>query len=275
MRRSLPAVFTVVFLGLIGSTGCGPKYPKCETDEHCAEKGEVCVNQTCQECRDDTQCVEKYGDDHECIASKCEVKPECRTDGDCASVGDGLVCRSEKCVPECTATEDCAAGMKCEEQKCVPECETDAECVPPETCVDGACTEPMTDTTNISGACVPTASGGGAVVELITIPFDFNEFDIRLDAREALNQNAECLRQASGTVTIVLEGHADERGTQEYNLALGEKRANAVRNYLRNLGIEANIMTTRSMGENRPTCRQASESCHQQNRRVEFIQTRR
>ncbi|MEM6733052.1 MAG: OmpA family protein, partial [Myxococcota bacterium] len=215
---------------------------------------------------------EKYGEDHECVSSKCEVKPECRSDGDCSSVGDGLVCRSQKCVPECTEDADCPTSMKCEDQKCVPECASDADCTPPEQCIDGACSEPLSDSTNVSGSCMPTSSGGGDLVQLITIPFDFNDFSIRLDARESLNQNAECLRQVEGQITIVLEGHADERGTQEYNLALGEKRANAVRSYLRNLGIDANIMTTRSMGENRPTCRQETESCFQQNRRVEFIQ---
>ncbi len=273
MRRSLPAIPFVLLLGLLAATGCKPTYPKCETDEHCAEQGEVCVNGTCQECRDDTQCVEKYDENHECVANKCEVKPECRTDGDCESVGDGLVCRSNKCVPECTEDGDCPTGMKCEDQKCVPECETDAECTPPEQCMEGQCVEPMGSSgVNVSAECRPTTGGGGDLVELITIPFDFNEFDIRVDAREALNQNAECLRQVDGQVTIVLEGHADDRGTQEYNLALGEKRANAVRNYLRNLGIDANVMTTRSMGENRPVCNQDTEDCHQRNRRVEFIQ---
>lgn len=275
MRRSLPAILSVVFLGSVFMTGCKPDYPKCDNDDHCAEKGEVCVNGTCQECNDDTQCVEKYGEDHECVANKCEVKPECRIDSDCDAVGEGLVCRSNKCVPECTASEDCPNGMKCEDQKCVPECASDADCTPPEQCLDGACTEPMDSTTNVSGACIPTSGAGGDVVELVTIKFDFNDFAIRSDARDLLDQNAECLRQAAGQITVVLEGHADERGTQEYNLALGEKRANAVRKYLRNLGIDADIMTSRSMGENQPTCQQASESCYQDNRRVEFVQQRR
>ena len=272
MRPNLPTILSVTLLGLVAETGCKPTYPKCETDEHSAEKGEVCVTGSCQECREDTQCVEKYDETHECEASKCEVKPACRTDGDCASVGEGLVCRSNKCVPECTETTDCPTGMKCEDQKCIPECETDAECTPGQSCNNGMCTEPVNSSMNISAACRSTTGGGGDLVELITIPFDFNEFDIRVDARQALDQNASCLQEVSGQLTIVLEGHADERGSQEYNLALGEKRANAVRNYLRNLGVEANVMTTRSMGENRPSCRQNTDDCHQQNRRVEFIQ---
>lgn len=272
MRRNLPAIVTVFAAGFLGLAGCSPDYPKCDNDEQCAEQGEVCVNGTCQECADDNQCVEKYGDDHECVANKCEVKPECRSDGDCAAVGDGLVCRSSKCVPECTADEDCPGGMKCDEQRCVPECASDADCTAPEQCIDGACSGPVNAST-ISGACIPT-SGGGAVVELLTIKFDFNDFTIRADSRALLDQNAECLRQAAGLVSVVLEGHADERGTQEYNLALGEKRANAVRNYLRNLGIESEMLETRSLGENQPTCEENSEACYQDNRRVEFVQQR-
>ena len=75
-------------------------------------------------------------------------------------------------------------------------------------------------------------------------------------------------------VTIVVEGHCDERGTQEYNLALGEKRANTVKSYLKNLGIDTSRMNTRSKGENEPVCRRSSESCWADNRRVQFIQSR-
>lgn len=274
MNRSSLGIAASLLVSSVVLFGCSgkPDYPKCEKDEHCAEKGEICVNQTCQECRDDVQCVEKHGDGHECVGGKCEVTPECRTDEDCVSVGDGLVCRSNKCVPECTADEDCGSGQKCDQQKCVAECQTSADCVPPEVCTEyGACEKLDID---ISQACMPI-SGSGDLIQLATIPFDFNEFEIRFDAREALDQNADCLRENADRLTIALEGHADERGTQEYNLALGEKRAAAVRNYLRNLGIDANIMTTRSLGENRPVCREESESCHERNRRVEFIQSRR
>lgn len=275
MRLNLAGAITISMIGMFAVAGCKPEYPDCEKDEHCAEKGEVCVNKKCQECREDAQCVEKYGDDHECVDNRCGVKPECRSDGDCESVGDGLVCRSQKCVPECTADEDCPGGMKCEDQKCVPECASDAECDAPMQCIGGQCQQPE-GATNISSECMPSgASGGDEVVSLQTIRFEFNEFSLTADARSALDQNARCIQQAGGSVTITLEGHADERGTQEYNLALGEKRANAVKSYLRNLGVDPSVVDTRSMGENRPLCRTQSESCFQQNRRVEFMQRRR
>ena len=260
-------------LAAFAFAGCSPTYPACENDEHCADKGEVCVNGTCQECRDDEMCIEKHGEGHECFEGRCEVKPECRTDGDCADKGEGLVCRSNACVPECTADEDCASGMRCEENRCVAAgCVADQECGPGMACVDGACVE--SEGTKISSECQPMNPASGDVVALGTVHFDFDRYDIRADARSILDQNVKCLEEAP-SVEIILEGHADERGTQEYNLALGEKRANAVKSYLRNMGIDPSRMITRSKGENEPLCTERTESCYARNRRVEFIQRRR
>jgi len=258
----------------LGANACAPKYPKCKTDEHCKEKGEVCVMGECQECRDDTQCHVKYpAEKRECQNSRCEVKPECRADADCAAVGEGLVCKGEKCVVECTANEDCAAGRKCEGQKCVAECQNDIECGPGRVCVDGACQDQAGTGLKVSAQCKPMNVAAGDVVNLETVNFDFDQYDLTVTARKALDQNAECLRQAPD-LKIVAEGHADDRGTQEYNLALGEKRAATVRSYLKNLGIDTKRMDTRSKGENEPVCREATEDCWSQNRRVQFIQER-
>jgi peptidoglycan-associated lipoprotein len=212
--------------------------------------------------------VTKHGEGHECVTGRCEVKPECRADGDCTKVGAGLVCRSKKCVPECTANENCPGGMKCEAQRCVPECAQDIDCGPGRSCRNGACTN------NISAQCRPVNPGSNDIVSMPTVYFDFNEFSLTPDARSSLSQAADCLKQAGGRITIVVEGHGDERGTQEYNLALGERRATAVRSYLRNLGIDQNKMKTRSMGENQPLCNEATEECWSRNRRVQFIQQR-
>src|SRR5262245_29098817 len=87
---------TILFAGLLAlafASGCGPKYPKCEKDEHCAEHGEVCVNGTCQQCRDDSNCAEGMT----CKGGRCEPKAECTTDSDCT---DNKVCRSGKCQIE-------------------------------------------------------------------------------------------------------------------------------------------------------------------------------
>ena len=262
-----------VFTGLLALSACKPDYPACKSDDHCAEKGEVCVNGTCQECRDDEQCITKHGEGHECFEGRCEVKPECRADGDCAEKGEGLVCRSNACVPECTANEDCGADMKCETNRCVPAgCVADQECGPGMACVDGACE--AVDATKVSAQCRPMNPESGDTVALGAVQFDFDKYDIRIDARDILNQNAGCLQEA-GQIEIIIEGHCDERGTQEYNLALGEKRASAVRAYLRNMGVDPNRVRTRSKGENEPVCSASTEACYERNRRVEFIQVRR
>ncbi len=113
----------------------------------------------------------------------------------------------------------------------------------------------------------------GAVIAMSTVNFEFNEANLTVETRNALDQNAECLRQAPD-VTVVVEGHCDDRGTQEYNLALGERRAMAVLDYLQNLGIESSRMRTLSKGKNEPVCRRATENCYTKNRRVKFKQSR-
>ena len=270
MRRHLSSLF-VTGLFALALTACKPTYPKCETDDHCSEKGEVCVNGQCQECRDDNTCVTKHGAGHECVSGRCEVKPECRTDAECSATG--LVCRSKKCVPECTANENCPGGMKCEAQRCVPECSQDVDCGPGRSCSNGMCTAAH-DTSAISGACRPVDPSAGDVVAMPTVYFDFNEFGLTPNSRTDLNQAVECLKQAGGKISLVIEGHGVERGTQEYNLALGERRAATVRSYLRNLGIDQNRMKTRSLGENAPVCTEQTEDCWARNRRVRFIQQR-
>jgi peptidoglycan-associated lipoprotein len=99
--------------------------------------------------------------------------------------------------------------------------------------------------------------------------FDFNKSDIRGDAREALTKTAEFLRSYS-QVHVSVEGHCDERGSTEYNLGLGERRAQAAKNYLISLGIPADHMTTVSWGKERPFCSEHTEECWQQNRRAHF-----
>lgn len=104
---------------------------------------------------------------------------------------------------------------------------------------------------------------------LQTIYFDYDSFDLRPDALATLRENAEKIKQVPG-VMIQIEGHCDERGTQEYNLALGEKRALATRAHLMNLGISGDRMITISYGEEVPVAFGSNESAWSQNRRAEF-----
>ncbi|HET6369903.1 MAG TPA: peptidoglycan-associated lipoprotein Pal [Nitrospiria bacterium] len=102
--------------------------------------------------------------------------------------------------------------------------------------------------------------------------FDFDQWTLRSDAKAVLEKNARWLTTHPG-VSIRIEGHCDERGTNEYNLALGERRSKSVRNYLVNLGIDAKRFSVISYGEEKPFCSVQTESCFQENRRAHFVQT--
>jgi peptidoglycan-associated lipoprotein len=103
--------------------------------------------------------------------------------------------------------------------------------------------------------------------------FDFNKADIRSDARDALGKTADFLRNYP-QIRVTIEGHCDERGSTEYNLALGDRRASAVKQYLISLGISADRLNTVSFGKEKPFCMQSTEDCYQQNRRGHFVRSK-
>ncbi len=101
--------------------------------------------------------------------------------------------------------------------------------------------------------------------------FDYDKSDIRPDAREALTHDAGLLKQIftqDPNFTVVVEGHCDERGSAEYNLALGDRRATAAKEFLGQLGVGADRLKTISYGKERPQCTEATEECWQKNRRA-------
>jgi peptidoglycan-associated lipoprotein len=100
--------------------------------------------------------------------------------------------------------------------------------------------------------------------------YDFNKSDIRPDARDALSKTAEFLRTHQ-EIRVTIEGHCDDRGSTEYNLGLGDRRATAAKNFLVSLGVSADRMETISYGKERPFCTQQDEACWQQNRRAHFV----
>ena len=102
--------------------------------------------------------------------------------------------------------------------------------------------------------------------------FDYDKADIRADARDVLAANATWLKKYP-TVQFTLEGHADERGTAQYNLALGDRRANAARDYLVSLGVDASRIKTVSYGKERPFAPGHDEDSWQKNRRAHFVVT--
>jgi peptidoglycan-associated lipoprotein len=97
--------------------------------------------------------------------------------------------------------------------------------------------------------------------------FDYDKADVRPDARDALTQTAQFLRSYP-QLKVVIEGHCDERGSTEYNLALGDRRAAAAKQFLTSLGISADRMETVSYGKERPFCTASTDECYMQNRRA-------
>jgi peptidoglycan-associated lipoprotein len=104
--------------------------------------------------------------------------------------------------------------------------------------------------------------------------FNYDESALSDESRARLSRNADLLK-SNAQFVVTIEGHADERGTHEYNLALGERRADAVRDDLTSLGVAATRLRTLSYGEERPVCTTSEESCWSQNRRGHMVITGR
>ena len=109
-----------------------------------------------------------------------------------------------------------------------------------------------------------------AVPELQDVFFDFDKYDIRPGDAKTLDSNANWLKSNPNHL-VLIEGHCDERGTNEYNLALGERRAKSTMNYLVSQGVQANRITIISYGEERPQCTEHNEACWAKNRRSHFL----
>lgn len=106
--------------------------------------------------------------------------------------------------------------------------------------------------------------------QLKDIRFEFDRYDIRAQDAEVLDANAESLK-ANPKLLLLIEGHTDQRGTAEYNLALADRRAKASMNYLVSRGVRSNRISVISYGKERPTCADANEGCWSQNRRAHFL----
>jgi peptidoglycan-associated lipoprotein len=103
--------------------------------------------------------------------------------------------------------------------------------------------------------------------------FDYDKSDIRSDARDTLTRNADAIKNILTDfpgASIVIEGHCDERGSAEYNLGLGDRRASSAKEFLTSLGVPADRLKTISYGKERPQCTEQNESCWQKNRRAHF-----
>lgn len=237
------------------------KYPECKVDEDCKEHTQVCIQGTCRQCRDDAQCLSA----EVCKDNACAPKAQCTSNKECAA---GQKCAQEKCVPECaeaTAEQDCGAGRKCFSGRCAAEedCLADNDCGEGKACVQQRC---------VAQGDLLASKGARTLgnCEVKAIYFGFDEAVLSADSRQALEQDAQCL-QAAKFRRLVLTGHTDERGTTEYNLALGARRAESVKKYLAGLGVEAGKIKTVSYGKERPADNGHDESAWGRNRRVELI----
>jgi peptidoglycan-associated lipoprotein len=224
--------------------GCpGPEYPKCEKDDHCKKNkegkaiNEYCLFGQCQQCAKDNHCPSGM----KCNRGKCEKA--CTADDQC---GGNEICEGASCVPEqCNDARPCSGSLECKQRRCVPK-----------------------STTGQNG-------GGGGDGDLncnksARVQFDFNLFDLRPEAREALDTVAKCL-QKNPEWKLTVEGHADERGTTDYNLQLGDRRAGSIKEYLVRLGVDKSRIKTISYGEEKPLTAAATEEAWAQNRRGELV----
>jgi peptidoglycan-associated lipoprotein len=231
-------------------SACSKSYPNCDDDSTCRSRQEVCVDGLCRQCGNNSHCT-KVDACLTCSANECVKRTGCcKSDVDCPS---GKCWRGEgeatgQCGGVCQNNDHCPAGQRCANGACVPEgCSGDSSCPSGQRCVDGKCT---------------------AQCQLEPVYFDFNESAIRLDQERVASANAECIR--SNSTNIKVEGHCDERGSDEYNMALGQRRANSLNSQYKTLGVPAGLMKgTISYGEEKPVCSDSDESCWQRNRRAE------
>ena len=131
---------------------------------------------------------------------------------------------------------------------------------------DGSSTSSTSSTSSVDNVSIEPGSQEDLIVNVgDRVFFDYNSSDLDSDAQELLQDQVAWIKQYNVSVTI--EGHCDERGTREYNLALGEKRAQAVKNYLISMGIQASRVTTISYGKERPAVVGSNDGAWSQNRR--------
>jgi peptidoglycan-associated lipoprotein len=261
-RLSLMGLFCLTAAS-VALTGCPSTYPDCDDDSVCAEYNSddssdgfnrghtVCVDGVCRECRANGDCA--WNED--CVANVCELDPDrCRNTNDCPA---GQFCEGDTCRAGCDDVHGCPEGQLCQNNACVRDpdwCNLDSDCAEGYRCENHRCI--------VSRPCADR--------QFDVVYFDFDESVIRVDQEPRLEANAECLN-AFPSDSIRIEGHCDERGTDAYNLALGERRARSSKRHLERLGVNADRMDIISYGESRPTCRQSNESCWRDNRRTEFV----
>ncbi|MCA9711279.1 MAG: OmpA family protein [Myxococcales bacterium] len=275
MRRPLARLIGIglgVLPAAVLLAGC-TKYPSCKKDGDCrAEAGEVCVDRTCQNCATDADCVAHTPPGeapYVCSELRCasagavgaapsgrgEEGDPCVAEADCVG---GLTCREGACSL-CTADAECASGLcNPDSGRCSPAgpCQTDAECAMDEICDGGLCV--------FSGNL---GEEGGGPCGLAAVFFAFDDETLTPKAQQELVDAAACITQ-QGT-KVFLEAHADDRGTEEYNILLTERRGIVVRTFLSEQGVPGELMQVVAKGSLEAAG--TDESSRARDRRVAFI----
>ena len=234
-------------LGFVG-TSCSSESKKpgsCKSKADCKE-GQFCEKNRCVDCTEDSQCPKGQ----RCEANACVEKPECTKDGPTdpsVKPGDlqckvGQVCQAGKCKP-CATDNDCGVGGTCQAGACqaAKKCAKDEDCADDEDCINGFCKKAGTGSTPPDVTC-----------QLATVYFAFDDSNIQPSERDRLDANAQCLEKTKGK-SIYLIGHTDTSGTEEYNIALSERRAQSVADYMSRLGSDPARMQVVPKGETEPT----------------------
>jgi len=186
------------------------------------------------------------------------VYPACEADADCRLDRDRMLerCLNGSCQ-ECVSDSDCDNGARCLGLICVPQR------------VNEATAEPVDATARATAQAIPAAATAPQCDADRSVFFDFDDHTIRPDQEPAIEANGECLMMTHPD-RIDFEGHADNRGTLEYNLALGVERAFSVASWVSSrFPSLARHLTTHSWGETKPVCSGHGEECYAKNRRVE------
>lgn len=231
----------------IALASCGGPSTKsgCKADKDC-KNGQVCAAGKCVECTEDAQCPAGK----RCSANACVAAAECLNDQQCPA---GQVCQAGKCKA-CAADSECGPGATCQAGACQPAkpCAKDDQCADDEDCVNGFCRKAGGTTT------------GGAGCTLATVYFAFDDASVQASERDRLAANVACVEKTKGK-NVYLIGHTDTSGTEEYNIALSERRAQSVADYMARLGTDPARMQVVPKGETEPTGQGDDKD-----RRVEF-----
>lgn len=229
----LVAAFALIFGFAIVSCGDHPKGPGCKSDKDC-KKPLVCGDNKCVECNQDADCPSGK----QCQAHACVAKPQCTKDDQCPN---GQVCQAGQCKP-CASDGECGPGGSCDAGACkkAKKCAKDDECADDEDCKGGFCEKGVKTSTN------------DATCSLSTVYFAFDQAQIEASERDRLDANATCIGKTKGK-NVFLIGHTDTSGTEEYNIALSERRGQTVADYLARLGTDPARMQVVPKGETEPT----------------------